>query len=236
MEDGDGVPTTVVRALRSGGIPDATPAKTTGSQGAAQKEGSSSAGEGSTQLECVPGSQVGVNRTLIECCCGEDTLLGKRTESSRGCKVYRITEKVDMTKPEVVRGCDLLLRDGTCALWLSCPCTGGSAWQRYRPQEARKLRSLSTDTGRNSANFGRLLPIWPPLPLVVECESLSNGRVVVRTGRTLGSLGSLLNIDSGTPTLTAACTVSLPNRALIWASRSINHGEWPASTRPFPTC
>ena len=107
LEGGDG------RAPRSAGIPDATPAKTTGSQSAAQKEGSTSTGEGSVQLECVPGSQMGANRTLVERCCGEDSLLGVRTESSRACKVYRFTEKVDMTKPEVVKGCESLLRGGT---------------------------------------------------------------------------------------------------------------------------
>ena len=142
LEGGDGAPTTVVRALRSYGIPGAAPAMMTGSLGAAQKEGLSSAGEGSIQLQCVPGSQVSANRTLIECCCGGDSLLGMRTESSRGCKVNRITEKVDMTKPEVVRGCDLLLRDGTCALWFSCPCTGGSAWQRYNATRSPKTAEL----------------------------------------------------------------------------------------------
>ena len=177
VEGGDGVPTTAARAPRSAGIPDATPAKTTGSQSAAQKEGSTCAGEGPVQLECVPGSQVGANRILVECCCGEDSLLGVRTESPRGCMVYRITEKVDMTKPEVVKGCDLLLRDGTCALWFSCPCTGGSAWQRYNAKRSPKTAELLNEHRKEFRN------LWKAFASVASIALRPGVRVLVEWPR-----------------------------------------------------
>ena len=177
LGSGVGIPATVVRAPRSSGCPDATPVKTTGSQSAAQKEGLSSASDGSVQLQCVPGSQEGANRTLVECCCGEDSLLGVCTESSRGCKVYRITEKVDMTKPEVVKGCDSLLRDGTCALWFSCPCTGGPAWQRYNATRSPKTAELI------DGHWKKFRKLWKAFVSVASIAIRRGARVFVEWPR-----------------------------------------------------
>jgi len=83
-------------------------------------------------------------RTLIEFCCGPDSVLGKPSSAAQGCEVIRLTEKEDVTT-----GRGLRIAAEACAfkpnvmLWASMPCTGGSPWQKLnarRPGVAAKIQ------------------------------------------------------------------------------------------------
>ena len=88
------------------------------------------------QRECFP-------RTIIEFCCGPDSLIGRATPQSSGCYVLRLTQEEDVTSEigwatamEAVTGPNVLL-------WGSLPCTGGSSWQRinkHRPGGHARIR------------------------------------------------------------------------------------------------
>ena len=71
------------------------------------------------------------NRRLIELFCGPNSVLGRFTEDSCGCDVFRVTERMDMfqsvTHDVVV---EAACADNVC-LWISAPCKGGSRWNQY---------------------------------------------------------------------------------------------------------
>ena len=84
----------------------------------------------------APGcSSRGLNRTLIEFCCGPDSKLGQDRAAASGCNVVRVTEKEDATTEackNMLLGLIRNLRrvgDHPIFLFASIPCTGGSAWQ-----------------------------------------------------------------------------------------------------------
>jgi len=107
----------------------------------------------------APPSDPGYDRCLVEFCCGPDSLLGRPTRASAGCRVIRVTEREDVTTPagrtfvlnslreaaRHLRGVSThapgglrtdgisgaSARAGTVPLLLfaAIPCTGGSAWQ-----------------------------------------------------------------------------------------------------------
>jgi hypothetical protein len=85
----------------------------------------------------APGcSSRGMNRTIIEFCCGPDSKLGQERAASKGCNVIRVTETEDATTEECCKRLigqirNLRLRDGDHPIFLfaSIPCTDGSAWQ-----------------------------------------------------------------------------------------------------------
>ena len=49
------------------------------------------------QLRCYVITDVGgkYNRTIVEYCCGQDSLIGARNDSSKECRVIRITSEID---------------------------------------------------------------------------------------------------------------------------------------------
>ena len=88
------------------------------------------------------------NRTIIEYCCGEESLIGQvsRFKEARGCEVVRITEKLD-GRSELAKK---LMNDTinsvpgySLLLFSAMPCTGGSPWQYLnikKPGVAAKVR------------------------------------------------------------------------------------------------
>ena len=89
------------------------------------------------------------NRVVIEFCCGEDSRLGRETEHSRNCIVYRLTEAHDLTTAEGLKFAKQcvdksLAFNGKVLLWISIPCTGGSPWQQINkkyPSARLKIRN-----------------------------------------------------------------------------------------------
>ena len=69
-------------------------------------------------------------RRLVEACCNEGSLLASCSQWSEGCEVIAITERDDLTSPGGIRLATDNLRSASDALWFSCPCTGGSSWQK----------------------------------------------------------------------------------------------------------
>ena len=72
------------------------------------------------------------SRTLIEFCCGPESLLGKVTKQSKGCNVVRLTQEIDVTSDH---GVELAMNsiDGPYTLlWGSIPCTRSCPWQRTK--------------------------------------------------------------------------------------------------------
>jgi hypothetical protein len=67
-------------------------------------------------------------RTLVEFCCGPESLLGSYAEEFPGCKVIRLTIEDDVPTDEGINKA-LIAVDNKCMLWASMPCTGGSPWQ-----------------------------------------------------------------------------------------------------------
>ena len=75
-----------------------------------------------------------IDCVIIEFCCYKDSLMGKSTSHSVGCKVIRVTSEHDMTTErgllwllDQIRGIPKHL---PILLWGSIPCTGGTAWTR----------------------------------------------------------------------------------------------------------
>lgn len=81
------------------------------------------------------------NRTLIEFCCGSDSLLGQRTKQSKGCRVIRITEDVDGSSAAAAYLSATGCVSGKALLFVSIPCIGGTGWQ----------------------NINKLFPVVPPM-------------------------------------------------------------------------
>ena len=65
---------------------------------------------------------------LVEACCEEGSLLSRRSRWSRNRDVVCITEKLDFTSRNAIKISKSKIIGKADALWLSCPCTGGSTW------------------------------------------------------------------------------------------------------------
>ena len=84
------------------------------------------------------------HRTIIEFCCGEESLLGKLAD--KNCTVHRVTIENDVTTPEGMAHVLKLIENCNphrTLLFASMPCTGGSPWMnlnRRYPGGAAKLR------------------------------------------------------------------------------------------------
>ena len=75
------------------------------------------------------------NRTLVECCCGPNSRLGRTKLKPRDTRVVRITEDDDMTTEKgLKKTCDAV-KDTNALLWGSLPCTGGSPWQHLNKKK-----------------------------------------------------------------------------------------------------
>jgi hypothetical protein len=69
------------------------------------------------------------DRVIIEWCCGRDSMLGKPSTQSGGCKVVRLTIEDDLRTLEGLRKAIRVLQDcprGRTLLWSSMPCAGGT--------------------------------------------------------------------------------------------------------------
>ena len=80
------------------------------------------------------------NRRLVELCCGAHSTLGKITEESMGCGCVRIDLEMNIERQET----RTLVQDALCCehclLWMSLPCTGGPAWNKWIYANAPKTR------------------------------------------------------------------------------------------------
>ena len=109
-------------------------------------------------------------RTMIEFCCGPDSLLGQLTKSSMNCEVVRLTKEEDVTTPH---GFSLATQaiNGPCALlWGSIPCTGGCPWHkinRKKPGGEANLRK----------HFAAFKKIWDAFVKVAR-EVISAGGTI----------------------------------------------------------
>ena len=93
------------------------------------------------------------DRVIIEYCCYPDSLMGKKTPDSKGCKVIRVTTNHDQTTEEgynwLIGQIKQIPNHIPILLWGSIPCTGGTPWARYNlrkypetfPKRLRKLRA-----------------------------------------------------------------------------------------------
>ena len=75
------------------------------------------------------------DRVIIEYCCYPDSLMGKKTPDSKGCKVIRVTTTHEQTTEEgynwLIGQIKQIPNHIPILLWGSIPCTGGTPWARY---------------------------------------------------------------------------------------------------------
>ena len=71
------------------------------------------------------------NRRLVELFCGHNSVLGRITSHSKGCDVFRVTEQLDMDRPETHRAVIEAGSANNVCFWISAPCKGGSKWNQF---------------------------------------------------------------------------------------------------------
>ena len=86
------------------------------------------------------GEDHGWDRTLIEGCCNENSVLSQRTKWSKGCQCIPIDEVMDLCSTEAWEICTTHLCSPNSAFWFSCPCAGGSSWQNYNWTRGEEVR------------------------------------------------------------------------------------------------
>ena len=105
------------------------------------------------------------NRVIIEYCCYPDSLMGKKTQASKGCKVIRVTTTHDQTTEQgynwLVNQIRKIPADKPILLWGSIPCTGGTPWARYNLRRypetfPKRLRQLRAEWRILTYNFFRI--------------------------------------------------------------------------------
>jgi hypothetical protein len=72
------------------------------------------------------------DRVIIEWCCGRNSMFGKSSKHSSGCKVVRLTIDDDLRASEGLQKAIQVFQDcprGRTLLWSSMLCAGGSPWQ-----------------------------------------------------------------------------------------------------------
>jgi hypothetical protein len=85
----------------------------------------------------------GYDRTLIEFCCGDDSLLGRRRPWSYGCRIVRVTEELDARSMASFTLLSRVTQCKPCLWWISMPCTGGTPWthiNKYYPRGFQLIR------------------------------------------------------------------------------------------------
>ena len=70
-------------------------------------------------------AEVSHNRTLVEFCCGPNSVLGTPSKASTGCSVIRLTEDDDVTTKSGLDKAKKAVKQKPVLLWASMPCTGG---------------------------------------------------------------------------------------------------------------
>ena len=108
------------------------------------------------------------DRVIIEYCCYPDSLMGKRTPDSKGCKVIRVTTSHDQTTEEgywwLLNQIRKIPVHIPILLWGSIPCTGGTPWARYNLRRypdtfPKRLRRLRVEWRELTYNFFRVSEI-----------------------------------------------------------------------------
>ena len=141
-----------------------------------------------------------LQRTMIEFCCGPDSLLGQLTKSSMNCEVVRLTKEEDVTTPH---GFSLATQaiNGPCALlWGSIPCTGGCPWQKIN----RKKPGGEANVRKHFAAFRK---IWDAFVRLREKSSVRggpshlSGQETAHIGIGRGSRSSLMSLILSLPSL-----------------------------------
>jgi hypothetical protein len=92
------------------------------------------------------------DQVIIEWCCGRNSMLGKSSKHSSGCKVVRLTIDDDLRTSEGLRNAIQVIQvcpRGRTLLWSSMPCAGGSPWQTLNA-------AMGEDWGRLKAIGGTL--------------------------------------------------------------------------------
>jgi hypothetical protein len=113
------------------------------------------------------------DRVIIEWCCGRDSMLGKSSKRSGGCKVVRLTIDDDLRASEGLQKAIQVLQNcprGRTLLWSSMPCAGGSPW-----------RTLNVAVGEGLEKIGRLRDfrlLWSNFELMARAV-MDVGRKVV---------------------------------------------------------
>jgi len=102
------------------------------------------------------------NRTIVEFCCGNDSLIGQPGRYTAGCKVIRCTIEHDVLTPEGERRAIRGASHPGSLVWSSIPCTGGSTWQRINLARARRegntlLEKRVTDLQNDARRMIRVL-------------------------------------------------------------------------------
>jgi hypothetical protein len=90
------------------------------------------------------GGDAGKQVHLWEACCSKDSLLGRKTTSSKDHAVTRLTQEHDLTSSEGVEFAEVSMRKSKAKvklLWISIPCTGGSTMYNINKhrEHARQL-------------------------------------------------------------------------------------------------
>ena len=105
-------------------------------------------GKNKMNLTIVPTRDIKIDRYIFEWCCSLDSLMGKLFSESIGSRLFRFTEREDMTTwsgidfaKSIVRGAPMNM---PIMIWTALPCTGGSPWQninRHMPGGMERLRA-----------------------------------------------------------------------------------------------
>jgi hypothetical protein len=102
------------------------------------------------------------DRVIIEWCCEHDSMMGKSSKHSSGCKVIRLTIDDDLRTSEGLRKAIQIVQNcprGRTLLWSSMPCAGGSPWQTLNVAMG-KCWKISKATGRTLDSFGLTSKSW----------------------------------------------------------------------------
>ena len=82
-------------------------------------------------------------RTIIEVCCGKDSIIGNIAEKRKDCNVVRVTLERDFRSEDTINQLKRYCLPGNM-FWYSLPCTGGSPWyniNKNKPGGAEKQRA-----------------------------------------------------------------------------------------------
>ena len=121
---------------------------------------------------------------LVEACCKHSSLLSQPTRWNTGRRVVCITEEEDFTSPKGKMLALENLKGPADAIWLSCPCIGGSGWARinwHRGEETRKKIREHWELFRR---------IWSSFSEVAEVALAVGSRVFIEWPRGLTRLSS----------------------------------------------
>jgi hypothetical protein len=112
---------------------------------------------------------------IIEWCCGRDSMLGKPSTHSDGCKVVRLTIDDDLRTLEGLQKAMRIVQDcprGRTLLWSSMPCTGGSPWQTLNVALGKGLEKIE-------GHWGDFRLLWGNFEIMARAVMDIGGKVVI---------------------------------------------------------